>query len=42
MGTMIIDIDTLLDATVDLTSENNGFLVKTVEIDKLLDNTKNW
>ncbi|WP_285879621.1 hypothetical protein [Neobacillus mesonae] len=42
MGTMIIDIDTLLEATLDLTTENNSFKMKNVEIDKLLDNTQDW
>ncbi|MED4203998.1 hypothetical protein [Neobacillus mesonae] len=42
MGIMVIDIDTLLEATLDLTTENSLFLMKQVEIDKLLDKTQDW
>ncbi|GHI00912.1 hypothetical protein [Neobacillus kokaensis] len=42
MGTKVIDIDTLLEATLDLTTENSAFMMKQVEIDKLLDNTQDW
>jgi hypothetical protein len=41
MGMVVIDIDKLLDATADLTSEKN-YKMKPVEIDKLLENTKDW
>lgn len=42
MGTLLIDIDKLLEATSDLTSEKNIGKLKLVEIDKLLDRTKDW
>jgi hypothetical protein len=42
MGTVIIDIDKLLEATSNLTSEKNTTKVKKVEIDLLLDNTRDW
>jgi hypothetical protein len=42
MGNGLIDIDKLLEATSDLTSEKNSTKVKKVEIDKLLDYTRNW
>lgn len=41
MGMIFIDIDKLLEATADLTSEKNN-KVKPVEIDILLENTKDW
>ncbi|MEH7416630.1 hypothetical protein FB550_11922 [Neobacillus bataviensis] len=42
MGIKLIDIDKLLEATSDLTSEKNNNKVKKVEIDQLLENTRNW
>lgn len=42
MGTVLIDIDNLLEATSDLTSEKNSHNVKKVEIDQLLENTRDW
>ncbi|MEH7120223.1 hypothetical protein V7128_22785 [Neobacillus vireti] len=42
MGTLLIDIDKLLEATSDLTSEKNNCKVKKVEIDQLLEKTQNW
>jgi len=42
MGTLLIDIDKLLEATSDLTSEKNNSKVKKVEIDQLLEKTQNW
>jgi hypothetical protein len=42
MGNKLIDIDKLLEATSDLTSEKNNNKVKKVEIDQLLENTRNW
>jgi hypothetical protein len=42
MGIVIIDIDKLLEATSSLTSEKNGYKVQTVEIDQLLENTRDW
>jgi len=42
MGIKLIDIDQLLEATSDLTSEKNNNKVKKVEIDQLLENTRNW
>lgn len=41
MGMIVIDIDKLLDATADLTSDKN-FKIKQMQIDKLLENTKDW
>ncbi|WHY75612.1 hypothetical protein QNH20_15915 [Neobacillus sp. WH10] len=42
MGNVLIDIDKLLEATSDLTSEKNSHKVKQVEIDQLLENTRDW
>jgi len=42
METILIDIDQLLDATADLTSETDSWLAIPLEIDKLLENTKDW
>ncbi|WP_277613999.1 hypothetical protein [Neobacillus muris] len=42
MGKVIIDIDKLLEATSNLPSENNNYKLKQVEIDKLLEWTKDW
>jgi hypothetical protein len=42
MGSVIIDIDKLLEATTNLTSEKNISKVKKVEIDQLLENTRDW
>jgi hypothetical protein len=42
MGNVVIDIDKLLEATSDLTSEKNSYKVKKVEIDQLLENTRDW
>ena len=42
MGIVIIDIDKLLEATSGLTSEKNGYKVNAVEIDQLLENTRDW
>ena len=42
MGTVLIDIDKLLEATSNLTSEKNNQKVKKVEIDLLLENTRDW
>ncbi|WP_264757798.1 hypothetical protein [Neobacillus dielmonensis] len=42
MGTTIIDIDKLLEATSNLPSEKNNYIIKRVEIDKLLEWTKDW
>ncbi|MGG3468895.1 hypothetical protein ABES02_15610 [Neobacillus pocheonensis] len=42
MGNVLIDIDKLLEATVNLTSGKNSHKGKPVEIDQLLDNTRDW
>nr|WP_282599546.1 hypothetical protein [Priestia megaterium] len=42
MGTVIIDIDKLLEATSNLTSEKSNNKIKMVEIDLLLENTRDW
>ncbi|MED3625326.1 hypothetical protein [Neobacillus thermocopriae] len=39
---MVIDIDHLLENTQNLTVEKNNLNVKIVEIDQLLDKTKDW
>lgn len=39
---VMIDIDKLLESTADLTSEKGNMKVKPVEIDQLLENTRNW
>jgi hypothetical protein len=41
MGIVLIDIDKLLEATSGLTSEKTNN-VKKVEIDQLLDKTRDW
>lgn len=42
MGIIKIDIDKLLESTVDLTSENNNLKSKQIEIDQLLERTREW
>ncbi|MEO2075479.1 MAG: hypothetical protein ABGX20_08755 [Bacillus sp. (in: firmicutes)] len=42
MRIVIIDIDKLLEATSGLTSEKNNYKVHDVEIDQLLENTRDW
>ncbi|WP_256358295.1 hypothetical protein [Bacillus sp. sid0103] len=42
MGTVLIDIDKLLEATSNLTTEKNNQKVKKIEIDLLLENTRDW
>ncbi|MFK9092879.1 hypothetical protein [Bacillus salipaludis] len=42
MGNVLIDIDKLLEATSDLTSQKSSHKVKKVEIDQLLENTRDW
>ncbi|WP_268870168.1 hypothetical protein [Neobacillus bataviensis] len=42
MGIVFIDIDKLLEVTSDLTSEKNSQRVKKVEIDQLLEKTREW
>ncbi|WML40135.1 hypothetical protein RCG19_00150 [Neobacillus sp. OS1-2] len=42
MGIVFIDIDKLLETTSDLTSEKNSQMVKKVEIDQLLEKTRDW
>ncbi|WP_285289902.1 hypothetical protein [Bacillus sp. ISL-75] len=42
MGIVIIDIDKLLEATSNLTSEKSNNKMKKVEIDLLLENTRDW
>ncbi len=42
MGTILIDIDKLLESTANLTSEKSINKLKKIEIDKLLDQTQNW
>lgn len=42
MGLIIVDIDKLLESTADLTSEKNGNKLKQIEIDQLLERTRDW
>ncbi|WP_268875971.1 hypothetical protein [Neobacillus soli] len=42
MGNGLIDIDKLLEVTSGLTSEKNSHKVKKVEIDQLLEKTRDW
>ena len=42
MGTIVIDIDKLLESTANLTSEKNINKLKRIEIDNLLDQTQDW
>jgi hypothetical protein len=42
MGLIIVDIDKLLESTADLTSEMNGNKLKQIEIDQLLERTRDW
>lgn len=42
MGLVIVDIDKLLESTADLTSETNGNKLKQIEIDQLLERTRDW
>jgi hypothetical protein len=42
MGMILIDIDKLLETTSDLTSEKNYPKIKTIEIDQLLEKTRDW
>lgn len=42
MKVVTIDIDKLLEATSELTSEKHNVNSRTVEIDDLLDCTSNW
>ncbi|CRK83713.1 hypothetical protein BN000_03704 [Neobacillus massiliamazoniensis] len=42
MITNMIDIDKLLETTLDLTSEKNSHKLLVIEIDQLLDRTRDW
>ncbi|MED1467808.1 MULTISPECIES: hypothetical protein [Bacillaceae] len=42
MGIILIDIDKLLESTSDLTSEKNSYKIKPIEIDQLLEKTREW
>jgi hypothetical protein len=44
MGIVIIDIDKILESTtaIDLTSEKNSYKIKNIEIDQLLERTRDW
>jgi hypothetical protein len=39
---MQIDIDRLLESTTELKADKNDFQVKKIEIDKILEITRNW
>ncbi|WP_342431886.1 hypothetical protein [Neobacillus sp. FSL H8-0543] len=38
----LIDIDKLLEKTANLTSEENNYHLKLIEIDQILDGTSDW
>jgi hypothetical protein len=42
MGTTVIDIDKLLESTLDLTSAKGSNKIKSIEIDQLLESTRDW
>jgi hypothetical protein len=42
MVSTIIDIDKLLESTLDLTSEKNSTKIRMIEIDQLLESTSDW
>jgi hypothetical protein len=42
MGTVVIDIDKLLESTLDLTSAKGSNKLKAIEIDQLLESTRDW
>nr|WP_263326158.1 hypothetical protein [Neobacillus sp. Marseille-Q6967] len=42
MGIITIDIDKLLESTTDLTSEKTNNKLKKIEIDQLLERTRDW
>jgi hypothetical protein len=42
MPNVMIDIDKLLETTLDLTSEKGSNKIKTIEIDQLLEKTRDW
>jgi hypothetical protein len=42
MANIMIDIDKLLETTLDLTSDKGSNKIKKIEIDLLLENTRDW
>jgi hypothetical protein len=38
----LIDIDKLLEKTANLTSEENNYHMKQIEIDQILERTNDW
>jgi FtsZ-binding cell division protein ZapB len=42
MGTMSMNIDDLLEETVDIAEDVISFALNQVEIDSLLENTRHW
>ena len=42
MGTMITDIDELLEETIEIAEEDMSFKLSPFEIDLLLENTRHW
>jgi len=42
MPNVMIDIDKLLETTLNLTSEKGSNKIKTIEIDQLLEKTRDW
>jgi hypothetical protein len=42
MANIMIDIDKLLETTLNLTSDKGSNKIKKIEIDQLLENTRDW
>jgi hypothetical protein len=42
MGTISMNIDDLLDETLEIAEDDNSFKLNPIEIDILLENTRHW
>lgn len=42
MGSISMDIDELLEETLDIAEEDLCFTLNPIEIDRLLENTRHW
>ncbi|WLR56917.1 hypothetical protein LC048_08635 [Mesobacillus subterraneus] len=42
MGRISMDIDELLEETMEISDEDLSFKLNPIEIDKLLENTRHW
>ncbi|WP_282597689.1 hypothetical protein [Bacillus sp. REN3] len=42
MGTISVNIDELLEATIEIADEDISFQLNPIEIDHLLENTRHW